>query len=196
MRPPVGVVLAGGAGRRIGGDKATVELAGRPLLYYALDALSGVVADVAVAVKSDTALPPLPSGTGVWVEPDEPSHPLSGIVHALRFAEGRPVLVCAVDQPLVTAGTLRELLAERPAGAHAVVAHADGRLQPLCALYLPRALADLEDFPPDARATDVVAALNPRLAEFEDRDLFLNINTPEDLLYAAGLLDRRRRARA
>ncbi|MDT7611122.1 MAG: hypothetical protein QOG96_5625 [Pseudonocardiales bacterium] len=39
--PPVGLLLAGGAGRRMGRPKALVELAGRPLLLRALDALRG-----------------------------------------------------------------------------------------------------------------------------------------------------------
>jgi len=59
---PVGVVLAGGAGRRIGGDKATVELAGRPLLLYPLAAVRAVLRDVAVVAKRVTALPPLVRG--------------------------------------------------------------------------------------------------------------------------------------
>jgi nicotine blue oxidoreductase len=39
--PPVGLLLAGGAGRRMGRPKALVELAGQPLLLRALDALRG-----------------------------------------------------------------------------------------------------------------------------------------------------------
>ena len=45
---PVGVVLAGGMGRRIGGSKATVELAGRPLLCYPLDAMGEVLSERAM----------------------------------------------------------------------------------------------------------------------------------------------------
>jgi len=39
----IGAVLAGGAGRRLGGSKATVQLGGRPLLAYALGALRGAL---------------------------------------------------------------------------------------------------------------------------------------------------------
>ena len=38
-RRPIGVVLAGGSGRRIGGSKAIVKLRGQPLITYPLAAL-------------------------------------------------------------------------------------------------------------------------------------------------------------
>src|SRR5919112_5249330 len=97
---PVGAILAGGLGRRIGGDKAVVELANRPLLLYPLEALRSVTPEVAVVAKRDTALPSLAGEANVWVEPDEPRHPLTGIVHALRLSAGRPVLVVAADMVL------------------------------------------------------------------------------------------------
>src|SRR4051812_49455051 len=90
---PVGVVLAGGLGRRLGGDKAIVELEGRALVLYPLEALHEVCDEVAVVAKRDTLLPPLAGIASLWVEPDEPRHPLCGVAHALRLALGRAVLV-------------------------------------------------------------------------------------------------------
>src|SRR3954454_14456578 len=98
--PPVGVVLAGGLGRRLGGDKAIVELEGRPLALYPLEALHEVCDQVAVVAKRDTLLPPLGGVAQLWSEPDTPRHPLTGVVHALRLAAGRSILVVAVDLPL------------------------------------------------------------------------------------------------
>ena len=94
-RGAIGVVLAGGAGRRIGGDKATVELEGRPLLHYPLSVLRAVLDEVAVVAKQSTVLPGLDVEIAIWLEPEEPRHPLAGIVHALRCARGRPVVVVA-----------------------------------------------------------------------------------------------------
>src|SRR4051794_20788061 len=91
--PPVGVVLAGGRGRRLGGDKAIVELEGRALIHYPLESLHEVCDDVAVVAKRDTILPPLGGAADLWIEPDEPRHPLCGVAHALRLAMGRPILV-------------------------------------------------------------------------------------------------------
>lgn len=188
---PVGAILAGGAGRRIGGDKAVVELANRPLLLYPLDALRAVTPEVAVVAKRETALPSLAGEANVWVEPDEPRHPLTGIVHALRLAAGRPVLVVAADMVLLDEHTLLTLLATPLEGAPAVVPRVDGQIEPLCALYTAEALDALDGFDPGARVTDAVLALGPRLVDFEDATPFINVNAPEDLLTAAVLLRSR-----
>src|SRR5207302_6989084 len=101
MRPrraPIGVILAGGSGRRIGGSKAIVKLRGRAMIEYPLEALASVLGEVAVIAKPDTELPSL-SGITVWIEPALPRHPAVGITHALALASGRSVLVCACDLP-------------------------------------------------------------------------------------------------
>jgi molybdenum cofactor guanylyltransferase len=108
-RGAIGVVLAGGAGRRIGGDKAIVELEGRPLLLYPLNVLRAVLDDVAVVAKQSTVLPGLDAEIAIWLEADEPRHPLAGIVHALRCARGRPIVVLASDMPFVTRGLVAAL---------------------------------------------------------------------------------------
>jgi molybdopterin-guanine dinucleotide biosynthesis protein A len=188
---PVGVVLAGGLGRRIGGDKAIVELEGRPLALYPLQALREVCDDVAVVAKRDTLLPSLSGIAQLWVEPDTPRHPLAGVAHALHLAGGRPVLAVAVDLPCIDAATLRAIARTDPGPAAVVAPRVHGRLQPLCALYTPAALAGLAAFDPTARATDIIEALGVREVEVTDPSAFLNINRPEDLIQAAVCLSGR-----
>ena len=190
-RAAIGVVLAGGHGRRIGGDKAMVELEGRPLLLYPLAVLRAVLDDVAVVAKQSTILPPFDADVAIWLEADEPRHPLVGVVHALRCARGRPVVVVAGDMPFVTRGLVAALARERARGAVAVVPRASGRLQPLCARYDPRALAALVACDFGAPVSDVVAALSPRIVEWPDDEPFFNVNHPEDILQAAALLSGR-----
>ena len=61
-----------------------------------------------------------------------------------------------------------------------------GRLQPLCALYTPRALAaGLAASTRRARTTDVVEALGVRVVDGLDETAFFNVNAPEDLLQAS-----------
>lgn len=177
----VGVVLAGGAGRRIGGDKATVTLDGEALLLRPLRALAAVTAEQAVVAKRGTRLPELPPGVAVWLEPDAPQHPLTGVRHALGAAGGRPVLCCAVDLPRLDAATLSRLL-DADDGRHAcVVPQVDGRLQPLCALWRSGALERLSAITGEPSMRDVVAALDPLVVAFADPAPFTNVNTLEEL---------------
>lgn len=183
---PLGVVLAGGAGRRIGGDKALVELRGRPLLHFPIDALLAVVSEVVVVCKEHTPLPDLTGRAAIWCESETRGHPLHGVAAALRrvLPERRSVLVCAGDMPFVTPEALRALLGAPP--AKAVVARVDGRLQPLLALYAPPALPVFEAMGSDEPATDVIARLAPTVVDLADAAVAFNVNAPEDLLLAEG----------
>jgi molybdenum cofactor guanylyltransferase len=174
--PRLGVVLAGGAAIRMGGAKMTATLAGRPLIAWPLAALGAILEDVVVVAKRHTPLPRL--AAPLWIEPDEPRHPLAGVVHALRRAGGRGVVVCAGDLPLVTPADVRALV-EAPV-ERAAVARGAGRLQPLLARYEASALAALAAALPDASATAAARALNPVEVDVPSASL-LNVNTDEDL---------------
>ncbi|HEU0023763.1 MAG TPA: NTP transferase domain-containing protein [Thermoleophilaceae bacterium] len=181
----IGVILAGGSGKRLGGgSKPTALLGGRALASYPAAALAAACERVAVVCKPDTELPDL-AGVERWDEPLEPRHPLTGIVHALETAAG-PVLVCAGDMPFVTPDACRTLL-QAATAAPAVVAVADGVLQPTFGLYAPAALDHLRAAPPDAPLTQTVEGLDPAHVAFPAA-LVRSMNTPEDLADAEELL--------
>jgi molybdenum cofactor guanylyltransferase len=190
---PVGAILAGGAGLRIGGEKAIVELHGKPLICYPLEALGQVLKKVAILSKSSTRLPPI-SGATVWIEPERPRHPLVGITQALALAGGRPVLVCAADLPFVTPELIRRLVHADPGRAPAVVACAQGAVNPLLGCYQPRALQLLAG--PARNATEplleTIATIEPVLLEADDPEELFDVDTPDDLLLAAAMIDRRK----
>ncbi len=192
---PVGAILAGGHGLRIGGQKPTVELHGKPLVCYPVEAVSQVLSRVAILAKAGTQLPPL-QGVAVWIEPESPRHPLVGITQALALAGGRPVLICAGDLPFVTPELIRRLVRADPGRAPAVVACADERMQPLLGCYQPRALELLAGPARTAsgRLMDAVAEIDPVLLEVDDPDELFDVDSPADLLQAAAMLDRRRAA--
>lgn len=194
-RGPIGVVLAGGIGRRIGGAKALVQLQGRALIEYPLAALSSVLDEVAVIAKPDTSLPDLP-GVTVWIEPPEPRHPLTGIVEALSRASGRAVVVCATDLPFVSSDVIAALADHPVADAPAVVAAREGEIQPLLGCYRPTAARLLRDAAAEGRVPlrEVMRAIGADALELDDPDVLFNINSPEDLAQASAILDRRRAA--
>lgn len=204
--PALGAVLAGGRGARLGGEKAWVELGGRPLYSYPLAAIEAAGLDPVVCVKRAQELPPLPSRgsfvvseatkeprdqVSVLREPDEPRHPLCGIVAALRV--GRPVVVVACDMPFVTPDLIAFLAA---ATEPLVVPLIGDRLQPLLARYVPALLPELEAaLMREEPLTRTVEALRPRLLDEEELSRFgdphrllFNVNDPGDLREAERLL--------
>ncbi len=179
----IGVVLAGGRARRMGGSvsKASLPLVGRPLIARPLDALAPVCDRVAVVCKPDTRLPPLGADVERWDEPPEPRHPLAGLIFALERA-GEEVLVCAADMPFVDGGLLEAVkdAARGEPGARAVLAESSGRLEPLLGVYRPGALPALRASPNDARLTVVVEGLEPLRVPVAAHRV-RSVNTPEDL---------------
>jgi molybdenum cofactor guanylyltransferase len=177
----IGVLLAGGSRHGLGrSPEPAALLGGRPLASYPAEALAGACERVAVVCKRSTALPELP-GTQRWDEPDEPHHPLTGIVHALETADG-PVLVCAADMPFVTADACRTLLMATGTSA-AVVATGAGVLQPTLGLYAPAALELLRDAPEDAPLTQTVESLRPSRVALPPA-LLRSVDTLDDLAEA------------
>ena len=123
-----GVVLAGGTAARMDGiDKASVELAGRTLLEYAVDAF--LDADEVVVVGPDSVRTARPV---TFVVEDPPrGGPVAGLltgVDALLRAP-RLVGVLAVDMPRVTASTMRRLREASGGRDGAFLVDGDGRRQ-------------------------------------------------------------------
>jgi molybdopterin-guanine dinucleotide biosynthesis protein A len=126
-------VLAGGASRRMGVPKAALPYGRTTLLAHQIGRLSEIFEDVFVVAKEAPDFDAGPARlvsdrTGVRA-------PIHGLVRALEDVSDR-VFVLAVDLPVVTAGVLRAI-AERSLAsvAAAVVPRADGRLQPLAAVW-------------------------------------------------------------
>ena len=175
----------------MGTPKAAIDLCGRPLVEYPLAALAASGIEAAVVAKSATPLPPL--DVPVWWEPDEPTHPLLGIVTALEQA-GAPVVICGCDMPFVSPELLAYLARLDAALA---LPRSHGRLHPLLGRYEP-ALEGSFAQALEAREPlqETVARLGPvlldehELRRFGDPDrLLVNVNTPDDLTEAKGLLE-------
>jgi molybdopterin-guanine dinucleotide biosynthesis protein A len=188
----IGIVLAGGASSRMGRDKAGLELVdGETLAAGAARRLAAVCPEVAVADRGRQLVPGLPSLL------DGPGRgPAAGLLGAAHAWPGRPLLVLACDLPYVPIALLEELAGSE--GADWTLPRWRGGSEPLCALWRPRTLAVLED-----RVTRGLYALWSLAGEDQltvrwiDGDLlssfgppeemFLNVNTPEELERARGV---------
>ena len=104
-----GAVLCGGASRRMGRDKALLELDGRTLIERSLEALSGVAASSLVACGPEPRYAQLGLPLALDGVPD--GGPLAGLCAALEETRTPWLCVLACDMPRASADVLRALLA-------------------------------------------------------------------------------------
>lgn len=136
-----GVVLTGGASRRMGRDKALLEINGAPISVSVAESLREAGAHRVLAIGGDLpGLSKLASFDEVVTDDYPGEGPLGGILTALDRMDDDIVVILACDTPLIDAQTpeaVAHRLATEPtaAVAYAVVG---GRAQPLTAAWRPR----------------------------------------------------------
>ena len=184
------VVLAGGEGRRIGGDKAQRRLGGRTLLDHALGAARIWSDQVAVALRT--------TGGDLLDDPDI-AGPLGGLAAALRFArsEGAAwVMTIPCDMPFLP-DDLRQRLEAEIGGALAAIASSGGEDHPVCGLWRTGALDRLDDYLATGRRSlrGLAAAVGFVAVDWPvgALDPFFNINDGQDLARAEQILADRAR---
>ena len=127
-----GLLLAAGAGRRMGRPKALVAVAGEPLVVRGIRVLAeGGCSPVVVVVGAQAAdVRPLCDGADVVEAPDWEAGMSASLKAGLRHLATTGVtaaVVALVDQPRVTPAAVRRLRAAHDEGAVAAVATYAGR---------------------------------------------------------------------
>ncbi|MGV0848778.1 molybdenum cofactor guanylyltransferase [Mycolicibacterium phlei] len=139
------IILAGGASRRMGRDKATLQFDGTTLVERTVNTLKARCAPVFVIAAPGQALPPLDAE--VLRDEIRGVGPLLATGRGLRAAAeaGRELaFVAAVDMPLLTAEVIDELVGPAVRLGADVVLPWDGRDHYLAGIYRT-ALADTVD---------------------------------------------------
>jgi molybdopterin-guanine dinucleotide biosynthesis protein A len=194
--PTLGVILAGGLSRRMGGnDKALLPLADRTLLEHAIDRLAPQCESVILNANSDSSrfervsLPVVPDSV-----PDHPG-PLAGILAALEWGVAhRPDIAWVVSAPADTPFIPRDLvlrLHEACQDSRKPIACAASGSQTHFAVGLwPVSLRHDLRYSLVEKGTRSIREWLSRHGHAEVSwpvdpvDPFFNINTPEDLKHA------------
>lgn len=205
MKQPLGVILAGGQARRMGGgDKGLLRLGGQTILSHVIDRLAPQVAGLALNANGD---PARFSDYGLPVVADTVdgfAGPLAGVLAGLDWAAGQGaecIVTAAADTPFFPCDLVPRLLLAAEGMAHplALAATPDpvrGQVRhPTFGLW-PVALRDDLRAALEGGLRKVVMwtdAHDARVAEFPvgGVDPFFNVNTPDDLTRAAALLEAR-----
>jgi len=189
-----GVILAGGAGKRLGGaDKAMLRLGDDRLIDLATSRFAPQVEALAISANGNAAR----FGHDLPVLPDEtPLGPLSGLLAAMRWAQaaGADYLAsCAVDTPFFPCDLVvrLHLAIDQHATTHAhatTLALAQGtRVHGIFGLWPTALHHDLAQFLASGakpKLLDFAQRYPLALAQFVDETAFANINTAADLAWA------------
>jgi molybdopterin-guanine dinucleotide biosynthesis protein A len=197
-----GVILAGGKGERIGGQKALLPFGAGTLIEAVIRTAIPQVGRLALNVPStdeylyqarfgsklDVLVDPFEQGTG----------PLAGIVAGLAWArtigdiDWLASFPC--DAPFLPRDLVARLLDASEPGKPCAAEDGE-RLQGVCAIWPMRSLERLREGVVSGRLRSPFAALEEfggTRCSFEDADAFFNVNTREDLARAEAMVQGRR----
>jgi molybdopterin-guanine dinucleotide biosynthesis protein A len=173
-------------------DKATLLYDGRSQLDRAVELVARHAGRVFVSVRASQSGDPARSRYPLILDSVAGRGPIVGIRSALAAHPDAAWLVVACDLPFLNDGALSRLLAARDpaASATAYASVHDGLPEPLCAIWEPKAAADIDSFLAAGRdcPRKFLLSHTARILEPGDRRALDNINTPEEYDRALDLL--------
>ena len=140
MTPLNGLILTGGYSRRMGQDKALIDLEGMTLLDRTYNLLSPFIEQVYVSVRRDQINEAKRAQYPLIIDQIGYSGPIAGILSAGDYDPHSGWLVVACDMPFLDNQTIDQLIHARNLETTATLFQsidASG-VEPLCAIYEPR----------------------------------------------------------
>ena len=188
-RPLYGLVLAGGRSRRMGRDKALLELDGKTQLERAMTALAAVTERQFVSTRRDQSGDDERQRYAQIVDRYDELGPVAGILSALESHPEADWLVVACDLPNLDSATLEFLVENRDLEAPftAFESSHDGLPEPLCAIYPAESVTRVREFVDEGIVcprkmlirSDTALLVQPNPSSLD------NVNTPDDLAASA-----------
>lgn len=191
-----GLVLAGGASKRMGTDKAALSYLGKTQLQRAYELLQSHTAHTFVSVRPDQHREPTRAALPQIV--DAESHaglgPIAGLATAQAQHPNVAWLVLACDLPFVNEASLRFLIQHRDPGRLATAfrsAH-DGLPEPLCAIWEPASRDSVAHYIAIGKQCPRKLLINSDVALLDQPDprALDNVNTPDEYRSAQQTLER------
>jgi len=198
--PVTVVILAGGAGKRIGKKKLYLSVGGKSLIDETLVRVSSVFPEVLLSCSPEDfeiiKRREIPSRYFELIHeilPDSRScaGPLEGLLQGLKRASHDWIFLVGSDMPSLMENVIRHIWASREPASDVVVPLLDGYMEPLHAFYSRTCLGPVEHAVESGqrKVTSVFKDLHVTLVE-EDllhpipgyRESFRNINTCDQLL--------------
>ena len=170
----IGAILIGGDSKRMGLNKASLELNGISLLDRSIEILKPEVEELFTIGKEDDIY----KGIGA----------IGGLHSAIKKANGNACYVLACDYPGINSGFIRFIKAEYQQSYDMVLPQWEGNIQTLCGIYGSGMLSLIESQikSKDYKIQNLIKKCRVKLVrlskkhEFYSDSLLINMNTPAD----------------
>ncbi len=190
-----GIILAGGKSSRMGAEKGLQLLCGKPMISYAIEALTGLCSQIIISSSSNAY-----SGFGFNIVADEfpDIGPMGGIYSSLKQSTSTKNLILSCDLPLVTHQLMEYILQQGEKYEVAVPWEGGRHYEPLCGFYNRSVINKLKSFieKGNYKLPDLFEEININQLIINEKsavhqpNLFLNVNTSADLLKAEFFMNK------
>lgn len=183
------VLFAGGKSSRMGRDKALLPYRGfNSLAEFGYRNLSEFFENVYISVKNDK----FDFQASLILDKFEESSPLVGIISAFDSLSCNEFFALSVDMPRIEKKDILRLLdyANEYKDSNAVIACSPNGIEPLFGVYRKGiyGIANLFLKENNHRLTALIKSAGCKICEFENEDIFLNLNHPDDYENALKLI--------
>ena len=179
------VILAGGMGRRMGGeDKGLIEFDGRPIIEILIDKLKQQGIDIVINANRNQDRYQTYNLPVISDDLDDFQGPLAGFAVAMKSVDTDYILTLPCDGPFLVENFVEQFIQTASQTCAPICVADDGeRLQPVYALMRTDLLASLETFlqSGDRKIDRWYAQHDFARVDFSaQKHMFGNINRPED----------------
>jgi len=196
-----GIILSGGKSKRMGVNKSLLKVESKTIIEVVQDKISKLFKELLVVTNE----PELYQFLNLKIYEDifPGKGPLAGIHSGLVHSKTQQNFILSCDIPLITTDMINTIINYKK-DSPITVAKADGYIQQLCGVYDKSCLSKVEDLLAESlsdenrntqqekRGCKVLQLIKEIDAEildaealpFYNKDLFFNMNTMDDFIYA------------
>ncbi|NQU33760.1 MAG: molybdenum cofactor guanylyltransferase [Bacteroidetes bacterium] len=180
-----GIILAGGASRRMGKDKGLCIYNSKELVKYSIDILLPICDTILISTNNPEGYKKF----GYQIIEDE-FHgigPIGGILSCLKQSKSIHNLIVSCDTPFLNSALLRHVLMVGQDWDIVVPQHANSYYEPLASYYSSNILPTLEESikSNDYKLINLFSKVNFKAISVDElpgsSSQFKNLNSPEDL---------------
>jgi len=180
-----GIILAGGKGTRMGSEKGLIIYNNKPLIVYAIEALTPICDEILISANSDAY-----HKFGYQVIPDQfpDSGPMGGIYSCLQLSGSDVNIILSCDMPLVKTIHLQQLIKFAHLFEAVIPWHGNEYFEPLCAVYRRDLIPVFERFvnAGNFKIPDLIGEIDAKLLKSGGdnglpADIFFNVNSRDQL---------------